>query len=199
MTKRDIIKGLSNNMRVITGTARGTALATLPGKDLIRPTSQRVKEAMFSAIQFEIAGRRALDIFAGSGQLGIEALSRGAISCLFLEKEAAALRVLKQNLAKTRLEERGVLRQCEALQYLRRAPGCFGLIFLDPPYGQQLLQAALPLAADCLEPGGLILCEAPAWEAMPGQAGAAALEKTYRHGKTQVLLYRSAAQKQESL
>ena len=176
-------------MRVITGTARGVPLATLPGEDIVRPTSQRVKEAMFSAVQFEIAGRAVLDAFAGSGQLGIEALSRGAASCLFLESNAKAAEVLAKNLERCRVAERSKLLPADALQYMRRTAERFGLIFLDPPYGAGLLEEAIPLAAALLEPEGLLLCEAPALDSLPEQAGDVALRKSYRHGKTKIQVY----------
>ncbi|MDR2752932.1 MAG: 16S rRNA (guanine(966)-N(2))-methyltransferase RsmD [Oscillospiraceae bacterium] len=176
-------------MRVITGTARGVPLQTLPGEDVIRPTSQRVKEALFSAIQFEVAGRRVLDAFAGCGQLGIEALSRGAQSCLFLDQDAKALQMVQKNLERTKFTHLAQLLPVEALQFLRRAGENFDLIFLDPPYKQQLLQAAIPLAAQRLAPGGLLVCEAPAKDTLPDQCEGALLRKTYHHGKTKLCVY----------
>ena len=180
-------------MRVITGLARGVSLTTLPGEDVVRPTSQRVKEAMFSAIQFEIAGRAALDAFAGCGQLGIEALSRGAKSCLFLEMNEGAAEVIIKNFTRCRVAEQSKLLQVDALQYLRRTEETFGLIFLDPPYGKMLLQEAIPLAAARLEPEGLLICEAPAKEALPEQLDDVVLRKSYRHGKTKICVYQKGA------
>ena len=176
-------------MRVITGSARGRRLETLPGEEVVRPTSQRVKEAMFSAIQFEIEGRAALDVFAGSGQLGIEALSRGAASCLFLEQDNRACEVIKQNLAHTKFTGQSKLLPVDAMQYMRRCNESFGLIFLDPPFGTDLLQQAVPLAAALLSPGGLLVCEAPEKEALPGQLEDVALRKSYKHGRTKVCVY----------
>jgi len=176
-------------MRVITGSARGVPLATLPGEQVVRPTSQRVKEAIFSAIQFEIAGLGALDAFAGSGQLGIEALSRGAATCLFLEQDAGALKMIAKNLERCKLSEKAKLLQVEALQYLRRTVDQFGLIFLDPPYGRELLGQAIPIAAERLGPGGLLVCEAGARESLPERCGDVALRKEYRHGKTKICVY----------
>ena len=176
-------------MRVITGSARGVPLATLPGEDVVRPTSQRVKEAMFSAIQFEIAGRAALDAFAGCGQLGIEALSRGAVSCLFLEQDGGAMKMIAKNLERCKMTEKAKLMPAEALQYLRRTVDQFGLIFLDPPYGKGLLGQAIPIAAERLEPGGLLVCEANARESLPEQHGDVALRKEYKHGRTKICVY----------
>ena len=90
-------------MRVITGTARGIRLGTVPGNDIVRPTPEKIKEAIFSSIQFDIEGRRILDLFAGCGQLGIEALSRGAQSAVFVDVSDISLGVVKQNLEATRL------------------------------------------------------------------------------------------------
>ncbi|MCL2299861.1 MAG: 16S rRNA (guanine(966)-N(2))-methyltransferase RsmD [Firmicutes bacterium] len=176
-------------MRVITGSARGVPLATLPGEDVVRPTSQRVKEAMFSAIQFEIEGRAALDAFAGSGQLGIEALSRGAVSCVFLEQDGAALKMTAKNLERCKLAGQAKLLQVDALQYLRRSADLYGLIFLDPPYGKDLLGRAIPVAAEKLGPGGLLVCEAGARESLPERHGDVALRKEYKHGKTKICVY----------
>jgi len=176
-------------MRVITGSARGVPLATLPGEDVVRPTSQRVKEAMFSAIQFEIAQRAVLDAFAGSGQLGIEALSRGAASCLFLEQDSGALKMIAKNLERCKLSDKAKLMPADALQYLRRSVDLFGLIFLDPPYGKGLLGQAIPIAAEKLGPGGLLVCEANVKESLPERHGDVALRKEYRHGRTKILVY----------
>ena len=184
-------------MRVITGAARGVPMATLPGED-VRPTSQRVKEAMFSAIQFEIADRRVLDAFAGSGQLGIEALSRGAESCLFLELDSKALEMVRQNLERTKLIDKAKLMQVDAVQYMRRMADTFDLILLDPPYGIQLLQTAIPIAAEKLNDDGIMICEAPTQESLPEQCGDVRLHKTYKHGKTKLCVYRKSESETEA-
>ncbi|MCL2531313.1 MAG: 16S rRNA (guanine(966)-N(2))-methyltransferase RsmD [Oscillospiraceae bacterium] len=176
-------------MKVITGTARGMRLQTLPGEDTVRPTSQRVKEAMFSAIQFEIEGRQVLDAFAGCGQLGIEALSRGAAHCLFLEQDSRAQKIVQENLAHTRFDDQAKLMPVDAVQYIRRTNEQFGVIFLDPPFGSGMLQEVLPLAAERLTAGGLIICEAPVDEALPELMGDVALRRSYRHGRTKVCVF----------
>ena len=117
-------------MRVITGSARGRRLETLPGEDVTRPTTESVKEALFSMIQFDIEGRRVLDLFAGSGQLGIEALSRGARSCTFVENNRAAKQVVERNLAHCRLEEQANVVFSDALSFLNRS-GTYDLVLLD--------------------------------------------------------------------
>ncbi len=151
-----------DKMRVITGTARGKRLATREG-DAVRPTPERVKEALFSIIQFEVEGRRVLDLFAGSGQLGIEALSRGAREAVFVDssRESAAVRCGKMwNPAALRTTPR--IENMDFAAFLMRAEKPFDLAFLDPPYRTGLLQRALPLVVAHMNPGGTIICENPA-------------------------------------
>ena len=119
-------------MRVITGTARGRVLRTLEGED-VRPTTDRVKEAVFSIIQFEIEGRRVLDLFAGSGQLGIEALSRGAASATFVDMSKDSLSAVKYNLEHTKLGDNAKVVQTDALSFLKLTKDKFDIVFLDPP------------------------------------------------------------------
>ena len=117
-------------MRVITGTARGRVLRTLEGED-VRPTTDRVKEAVFSIIQFEIEGRRVLDLFAGSGQLGIEALSRGAASATFVDMSKDSLSAVKYNLEHTKLGDNAKVVQTDALSFLKLTKDKFDIVFLD--------------------------------------------------------------------
>ena len=105
-------------MRVITGTARGRVLKELEGLET-RPTTGKVKESLFSIIQFDVEGRRVLDLFAGTGQLGIEALSRGAAECVFIDRRADAVKLIQENLALCRLADRARVRQGDALPCLR--------------------------------------------------------------------------------
>lgn len=185
-------------MRVITGTAKGRPLATLAGDD-VRPTVERVKEGLFSAIQFEIEGRRVLDLFAGSGQLGIEALSRGAAAAVFCDTSREAIAVVKGNLEKTGLAPLATVNLCDSLQYLRSHPGRFDIAFLDPPYATGLLQKALPLVAGLINEGGAILCESPDGEAIPQTVGTMGIFRTYRYGRTRITLYRHGAGEEASL
>ncbi len=152
-------------MRIITGKARGIRLATLEGENT-RPTSERAKEAVFSMIQFEIEGRRVLDLFAGSGQMGLEALSRGAQSSLMVDHSKAALGVIKQNIAKTKLE--GAHAICaDSLEFLRgegrkrNESAKYDIVFLDPPYAEKLLPKALDLLlrGRIIKRTSLIVCE----------------------------------------
>ena len=148
-------------MRVITGLARGRRLETLPGEET-RPTAERVKEALFSILQFEIEGRRVLDLFAGSGQLGIEALSRGAAHCDFIEHNGTAYHVVAKNIQTARVQERARTHRMEADAFLAKAGAKrFSLIFLDPPYGGIILENALRSIErfDILSANGIIICE----------------------------------------
>ena len=173
-------------MRVITGFAKGRKLRTLSGED-VRPTTDRVKEALFSIIQFEIEGRRVLDLFAGSGQLGIEALSRGAASAVFVDSSRDSIEVVRENLNTTQLAQSAQVMQMDSLAFLA---GQFDIALLDPPYGAGLVQSALPMAARRMAPGGVMICEAPAKEDLPEQAEDFCLLRRYSYGRISLALYR---------
>ena len=177
-------------MRVITGTARGRRLRTLDGND-VRPTTDRVKEAVFSVIQFEIEGRRILDLFAGSGQMGIEALSRGASEAVFVDSSAQSIAVVRENLRACGLNGAAVVIQGDALSYLAPRAGRrdFDYAFLDPPYGRGILQSALPAVASVVKPGGAIICESPADETLPESIGDFVIYRHYRYGRIKVTFY----------
>lgn len=176
-------------MRVITGSARGRVLKELEGMET-RPTTGKVKESLFSIIQFDIEGRRVLDLFAGTGQLGIEALSRGAAECVFVERRADAVKLIRENLALCRLEDNARVKQGEALPYLRSGEK-FDLVFLDPPYASGLLeQALLDIAAfDICRPHGIIIAESAADTVLPSLAAPYTLYREYRYGKIKLTVY----------
>ena len=176
-------------MRVITGSARGRRLQTLEGQD-VRPTPERIKEAVFSIIQFQIEGRRFLDLFAGSGQMGVEALSRGAREAVFVDVRKDAAQIVRDNLEKTGLSQQGRVVNMDSLAFLSQPNGKFDLAFLDPPYRTGLLEQALEKTTAVMNPGGVILCEHPTDEELPDQAGDFVKRKDYRHGKIFISLYR---------
>ena len=178
-------------MRVITGFARGRRLVTLEGND-VRPTTDKVKEALFSIVQFELEGRRVLDLFAGSGQLGIEALSRGADSCVFVDSSKKAVEVVRQNLAATGLTRKASVIHGDSLRYLQTCRDRFDVAFLDPPYGTGMLQKALAVLPPLMRPSGVIVCEAPKGEALPETAGGFSLWRTYHYSKVSLAVYRTA-------
>lgn len=149
-------------MRIITGKARGVRLDTLEG-DMTRPTTERAKEAIFSMIQFDIEGRRVLDLFAGSGQLGLEAVSRGAEHAVLVDQSREAVAIIDRNARKTRLEAACTVICADFAAYLRARRGrdAFDIIFLDPPYAMRAVPAAVEeiCKARALKPHGLIICE----------------------------------------
>lgn len=176
-------------MRVITGTARGMVLRTLEGND-VRPTTDKVKEAVFSAFQFEIEGRRILDLFAGSGQLGIEALSRGAESAVFVDADKNAVKIVKENLAKTKLDSHATVVQTDSIAFLSMTDRAFDLAFLDPPYEKGLLQKALSKIEGLISEGGAVICEHPFREELDDSYGSLIKTKEYKYSKTAVTVYR---------
>ena len=176
-------------MRVITGTARGRKLVTLEGND-VRPTTDKTKESIFNIIQFDIEGSKVLDLFAGSGQLGIEALSRGAQNAVFVDQSKHAINVIKENLQHTELNKQAVVLNTNAKTFLMRTEDKFNIAFLDPPYGKGLLQDILPYVEKCMVEGGMILCELPFGEEVPENLERLALIKIYKYGKTAIALYR---------
>ncbi len=183
-------------MRVITGSARGTRLKTLEGMD-VRPTTDRVKEGMFSAIQFDIPGARVLDLFAGSGQLGIEALSRGARQAVFVDQSPASLAVVKENLKKTGFTDNSEVHQKAAEQYIRTATGTFDLIFLDPPYRMEILEKIIPQLLPLLAPGGKIIAEHENNCNLPEKILNLWLQKDYFYGKIVVSVYAMMHEEEE--
>ena len=178
-------------MRVITGSARGKRLKELPGLDT-RPTTDRVKEGLFSAIQFDIEGRRVLDLFAGTGQLGIEALSRGAAFCDFVDAAPAAMKVVRENVRACGLAARAAFHQKDYAAFLAGAGGKYGLIFLDPPYASGALERALERIAeiDIVAGNGIIVCESPAERLLPELPAPYEKGRDYRYGKIKLTLYR---------
>ncbi len=149
-------------MRIITGSAKGARLET-PEGDSTRPTSERAKEGIFSMLQFDIEGRSVLDLFGGSGQLALEALSRGAENALIVDSDAAACEIIKRNAKKTRLFEKTTVLCSDYKSVLRNLAGkrSFGLIFLDPPYRSGYLPDALRRLGEggLIADGGFVICE----------------------------------------
>lgn len=178
-------------MRVITGSARGRRLKELEGLET-RPTTDRVKEGLFNVIQFEVAGSRVLDLFAGTGQLGIECLSRGADCAVFVDERRDAAALVRENLAATGLAGRGKVVLGDAMTYLSSCETRFQLIFLDPPYGTGQLERALERIAafDILAEHGIIVCEAPDGQPLPELPAPYAKGRYYRYGRIGVTLYR---------
>ena len=176
-------------MRVITGKARGVQLKTPDGM-LTRPTADRVKEALFSIINFDIPGAKVLDLFGGTGQLGIEAMSRGAERCVFVDAREDACKLIKENLKRTKLE--GTVIRSDYMEYLNRCKEQFSIIFLDPPYAEEYLENAIKRITeiDILQTDGIIVTERPVGKELPWEFDGYQRSKDYKYGKTLLTIYR---------
>lgn len=178
-------------MRVVTGKARGVLLKTPEGMQT-RPTADRVKEAMFSIVNFDIPGASVLDLFAGTGQLGIEALSRGAKSAVFVDAREDACKIVRENLRRTKMENQAKTVRSDYLEYLKRCREKFDIILLDPPYAEVFLETALKTIAeiDILQSGGIIITERPLGKELLLDFDGFARSKDYKYGNTLLTLYR---------
>lgn len=185
-------------MRIITGTAKGKRLATLEG-DATRPTSERIKGAIFSSIQFELEGRVVLDLFAGSGQMGLEALSRGADRAVFIDSSREAMEIVKKNARTTGFFERSHFLVSDFRNYIRKASGRekFDLVFIDPPYELKCCSEAAALLAKSglVIPGALLVLESGEEQIDPTEERLSCYEvvKVAQYGKktaVTVLLYK---------
>lgn len=175
-------------MRVITGTARGTKLVTLDSFDT-RPTASMIKECMFSSIQFDIVGANVLDLFGGSGQLGIEALSRRAGFCTFVDNNPKAIEIIHKNVSAAKVEQNAKILQKDSISYLEGVGGGFDIILLDPPFEKGILNAVVPKLERILNDGGIVMCEHEATLELPQNVGSLEQTKRYKHGKIAVTKY----------
>ena len=187
-------------LRIITGKAKGKRIETLEG-EATRPTSERIKEAVFSSIQFDVENRRVLDLFAGSGQLGLEALSRGAASASFVDSAREAIDIVKRNAVTT-----GFFEDCRYIvsdwrNYIRKASGRdrYDLVFIDPPYSMECCRDALErlLSAELLERGAIVVLESGTEEIDTDSLSDFEVIKSTHYGKktfVNILLYRGCGQ-----
>ena len=177
-------------MRIITGSARGRKLETLPGDDITRPTGEKVKEAMFSMIQFDIEGRKVLEPFGGSGQLSLEALSRGADFAVIGDADAGAAVIIKKNAQKTGLYDKTRVATTDYKNLIKSSQGRekFDIVFLDPPYASGLIPDCLDrlVRADVLNPFALVICESDSAE--PFEHEAFEVKSFHKYGKVFVTL-----------
>jgi len=157
-----------------------------------RPTTDRVKEALFSIIHFEIPGARVLDLFGGTGQLGIEALSRGAKRAVFVDSQENACKLICENLSRTKMQQDSQVVRSDYLQYLDRCREKFDIILLDPPYAEVFLENALKRITeiDILESNGIIVTERPVEKELPWEFMGYTRSKDYKYGKTLLTIYR---------
>lgn len=176
-------------MRVITGSARGRKLLAPEGFDT-RPTTDLVKEAICSAVQFDIPCANVLDLFAGSGQIAIEALSRGAAKATLIESNRKAWKVIEQNIATCGFSSQAQLLCTDAISYLLRCHEAFDIAFLDPPYRQGILPEVLPLLLPHMQKNGVIICEHEPELQLPEKIGEYPLKKRKKYGRIFVSIYR---------
>lgn len=178
-------------MRVIAGRAKGTQLKTPEGM-LTRPTTDRVKEALFSIIQFNLPGATVLDLFGGTGQLGIEAISRGAKKAVFVDARREACSLIRENLKKARMEQEASVVQSDYLAYLNRCKDTFDIILLDPPYAEVFLETAIKRITeiDILQSGGIIVAERPLGKELPWEYDGFERSRDYKYGKIILTVYR---------
>ena len=178
-------------MRVISGTARGVELKTPTGMKT-RPTGDRVKEALFSIIQFDLPGTCVLDLFGGTGQLGIEALSRGAKHAVFVDEADAACRLIRENLKRTKFDQCAEVRRSDYAAFLKSCKKKFDIIFLDPPYAEVFLENSLKMITeiDILQSGGIIVCEHASEKAISVELDGYSRSRDYKYGKATLTLYR---------
>ena len=176
-------------MRIISGSAKGRRLKTLSGED-VRPTTDKVKEAIFSAIQFDIEGRRFLDLFAGSGQMGLEAISRGAQTAVLVDSSQQSVKVCKENADSVGFTDNCRVVCSDAVSFLNLTDDIFDIAFLDPPYAAGLLEKCLKLVCNRMSEYGTVICEHPKEVILPECVGDFKVFKKYRYGKINVTTYK---------
>lgn len=183
-------------LKIITGTAKGKTLKTLEG-DATRPTSERIKEAIFSSLQFDLEGRRVLDLFAGCGQLGLEALSRGSASVTFVDSSREAMDVVKENARRTGFFDLCRYAVSDYRNFMRKASGrdVYDLVLIDPPYAMECCKEAVGklVEADLLADGAIVVCESGTEDFDPGAFTDFDIHKSTHYGKktfVNILIYR---------
>lgn len=185
-------------MRVISGSARGVKLKTPDGM-LTRPTADRVKEAMFSIIQFDLPGAKVLDLFGGTGQLGIESLSRGAQSAVFVDHQESACKIIRENLNRTKFMNQAKVIRSDYLTYLKSCKDKFDVILLDPPYVEVFLENSLNLITeiDILQSDGIIVTERPVEKPLSLEFSGFSRSRDYKYGNTVVTIFRKDESREE--
>ena len=176
-------------MRVITGSAHGKKLITPDGLD-VRPTVARVKEAVFSSLQFDIEGRIILDLFAGSGQLGIEALSRGAKHCFFVDNSKVSLKAVRNNLANCKLESNATVVEKDSFSFIKTTTKTFDIAYLDPPYNKGIINDIMPELVEKMSDFGIIVCEYADKNELSESYGDFNLKKTVKYGNIFISYYK---------
>ncbi|MEG1869602.1 MAG: 16S rRNA (guanine(966)-N(2))-methyltransferase RsmD [Oscillospiraceae bacterium] len=176
-------------MRVVTGIARGRKLVAPAGTE-VRPTTDMTKEAIFNILQNDIPNSKVLDLFAGSGQLGIEALSRGAKHATFIDANKQAIAFIKENLQRTDFTAQSSVSFTDAPAFLKGCTCKFDIVLLDPPYGKNIIDKVLPEVLELMEPKGVVVCETQRNEALPEGNDRFKVYKEYFYGKVKLTVYR---------
>ena len=178
-------------MRIITGTARGVKLETLDS-DATRPTSDKVKEAIFSMIQFEIEGRRVLDLFGGSGQLALEALSRGAAHAVLTDNDKRSVQLIRKNIDELRFNDICTVVEKSSYDYAKTCNKRFDIIFLDPPYNKGYIEPALEMISEynLLSENGIVVLESDNTD-FKSEVDGLLVEKQKRYGRTFITIYKN--------
>ena len=178
-------------MRVITGKARGIVLKT-PNGMATRPTADRVKEALFRIIQLDVPTAKVLDLFGGTGQLGIEALSRDAASAVFVDEREDACKLIRENLKRTKLEQFARVIRSDYMAYLKTCKEKYDIILLDPPYAEVFLENSLKMITeiDILQSGGIIVSERPYGKELSWDFPGYPRSKDYKYGNTVITIFR---------
>ncbi len=193
LTKKDFFCSIVQRelyMRVTGGIGRGRRLSA-PSGERLRPTSDKVKQALFNIMGEKVAGAAFLDLYAGAGGIGVEALSRGASHVVFVDVSGDSLKFVRQNLEKTGFARNAEVIQADALSFLERPSGPYDIIFLDPPYVQELLSLLIRVsAAEIMKPDGLVIAEHFKKQRSPEEAGGLALFRTAQYGDTVLAFYK---------
>lgn len=184
-------------MRVIAGSARRRPLKSTEESEM-QPTMERVKEAVFSKLHFELEGRRVLDLFAGSGQLGIEALSRGAAHCDFVDNSKASLTCVKQNVEACGFSDKAGIYGTDAFAFIKSSREIYDIVLLDPPFQRGILDKMLPMVAQHVEKSGVIYCETSDKERLPEVAGEFVLDSQAKYGFIRATYYRHKDYRKET-
>ncbi len=180
-------------MRIITGSARGRRLVSPEGYD-VRPTTDKVKESLFNIIQFDLDSAVFCDLFAGSGQIGLEAVSRGASRAVFVEASKKSLEVIKTNIELCRFSDYCTTVFSDVFVYLNSMKEDYDFIFMDPPYNKQLCDKALAILADKVSDNTTIICETQINEVLPETIGDLRLVKTYDYSSIKLSVFRKVIQ-----
>ena len=188
-------------MRIITGSARGIALKA-PEGEKTRPTTEKIKEAIFSSLQFDLEGRSFLDLFAGSGQMGLEALSRGAVRAVFIDEGRDTMEIVKENAKKTGFFEKSHFLVSDYRNYLRKAAGRerFDIVFIDPPYAERIAADAMfrVIDAGLAKHGTLFVLEGEDEDVLEGATrDGLELQRAKRYGRTWVHVFRYVEEKDD--